>query len=169
MATQTVFHTLDPIYGPESHTLILGTMPSPRSRACGFYYAHPQNRFWRALSAVYGEAVPPDTAAQQAFILAHGLALWDVLARCDIGGASDASIRNPVPNDIAWLAAAAPIRRIFTTGAAATRLYRRLCEPRVGLPCTMLPSPSAANCRLSLDSLTAAYGALREAAAPPCV
>lgn len=159
-----VTHPLAPIVSVHSRALLLGTMPSPVSRSRGFYYAHPQNRFWKTLAAVYGAPVPETDAARAALILENGLALWDVLAGCEITGASDASIRNPVANDIPALLCRAPIERVFTTGMTAYRLYSRLVEPSTCIPATALPSPSAANARMSLADLTACYRAalLRE-------
>lgn len=156
-AAPLVMHPLMPIYAAHSHTLILGTMPSPASRAAGFYYAHPQNRFWPTLAAVYGESVPTDNEARAQMILSHDLALWDVLAQCNIDGAADASIHNPVPNDIASLLAAARISRVLTTGATAAKLYRKLVEPVTGMPCRALPSTSAANARMPLSELIEIY------------
>lgn len=156
---EQVTHPLAPIFNANSHTLILGTMPSPKSREAGFYYAHPQNRFWRAIAAVYGAPVPENDAARAALILDHGLALWDVLASCTITGASDASIRNPVANDIAQLLRQTRITRVFATGHTAARLYARLAEPSAMLPCTALPSPSAANAAVSLERLIERYRA----------
>lgn len=161
-----VVHTIEPIYNGQSRTLLLGTMPSPRSRAAGFYYAHPQNRFWPVLAAVYGEPVPADDAARRALILAHGLALWDVLQSCEIRGASDASIQKAVPNDIPALLQRAPITRVLCTGQAAGRLYKQLVEPWTGLPCTILPSTSPANCRMPADTLVLAYSAALTGRAP---
>lgn len=170
---KTVQQPFSPIIGPKSHTLILGTMASPKSRENGFYYGHPQNRFWPVLAAVFSremrengsrfpvDGVPKTQPEREALLLENGLALWDVLAACDITGASDASIRNPVPNDIASLVKRYPIERVFTTGQTAARLYRRLVEPETGLPCTALPSPSPANCRVPFDALVEAYGVLR--------
>ena len=100
---QTVLHPLAPLITGDSHTLILGTMPSPRSRAEAFYYAHPQNRFWPVLAAVYGESDPQTAAGRTELLYRHGLALWDVLAACTITGAADSTIRDVVPNDIAGL------------------------------------------------------------------
>lgn len=154
-----VTHTLSPLYAPESRTLILGTMPSPKSRALGFYYGHPQNRFWRILAAVYQTAIPADNAARAELILAHQLALWDVLQACVIEGAADASIRRPVANDIAGLIGKTRVTHVLTTGATAARLYARLVEPATGLACIALPSPSAANARMPLDALIAVYRA----------
>ena len=104
-----------PVYGPRSRALILGTWPSPKSREMAFYYGHPQNRFWPMLAALTGEPIPAreDIDAKKQLILRHGLALWDTLESCTITGASDASIKDVVPNDIAALLAKAPIEAVF--------------------------------------------------------
>ena len=154
---ETVLHTIPPVFTSESEILILGTMPSPKSREAAFYYAHPQNRFWPALALVYGAEPPRTVQEKTALLLDHRLALWDVLHSCAITGASDASIRNPVANDIPALIAQSSIRRVFCTGATAARLYRALVEPITNLPCTALPSPSAANAKMSLGDLARAY------------
>lgn len=154
---ETVFHNIPPVFSPESEILILGTMPSPKSREAAFYYAHPQNRFWPVLARVYGVEPPKTIAEKTALLLDHRLALWDVLQRCDITGASDASIKNPVANDIPALIRKTKIARVLCTGSASARLYRALVEPIAKLPCTALPSPSAANARTSLEALVSAY------------
>ncbi len=160
---ERVVHTIPPLYDAHSQLLILGTMPSPKSRETGFYYGHPQNRFWPALAAVFGEPLPTGNEAKAALALRHGIALWDVLQSCEIDGASDGSIRDPVPNDVAALLRQTQILRVFTTGAAAHRLYHALCEPSAGIPAVPLPSPSAANARLRLDDLVTRYAILRDA------
>ncbi len=140
-----VEHPLPPVFDGESRVLLLGTMPSPRSRATGFYYGHPQNRFWSVLAAAAGEHAPATREEKLDFLRRHRLALWDVLASCRIDGASDASIREPVPNDVAGLLRKAPIFAVFATGETAGRLYDRLCLPSTGVPARRLPSTSAAN------------------------
>ena len=160
-----VTHTFGPWFDEHSRVLILGTMPSPKSREDGFYYAHRQNRFWRVLPALYG--LPPlvgDIEGQKRFLTGHHIALWDVLESCDINGASDASIRNPVPNDMNVILSRAPIRGIFTTGTKAGALYRRLCLPLCGREAVTLPSTSPANCAVSLEQLCARYAVIRQTA-----
>ncbi|MCH3943627.1 MAG: DNA-deoxyinosine glycosylase [Atopobiaceae bacterium] len=168
--SEVVVHPLEPIFDEASRVLVLGTMPSPKSREASFYYGNPQNRFWRVLYALWGldldasEPQGPDYVARRAFALERGIALWDVLASCAIRGASDSSIAEAVPNDLGRVLGPAPIERVFTTGSTATRLYRRLLERRCGMPCTPLPSTSPANARMRLPDLVAAYVPLREAA-----
>ncbi len=158
-ASEHIRHPLKPLWNSDSQVLILGTMPSPVSRREGFYYAHPQNRFWRVLAAVYERPIPADNAERAALALSCGVALWDVLASCDIEGAADSTIRRPVPNDIGWLLRETGIRRVFITGQKAGELHRRLVEPSVGVSATFLPSTSAANASWSLERLTETYRA----------
>ena len=152
-----VIHTIPPIVSNDSEILILGTMPSPKSREQAFYYAHPQNRFWSALALALGEQPPATIEEKTALLLRHRLALWDVLASCEISGASDASIKNPVANDIPALIASCRITRVLCTGATSARLYTRLVLPKTKIPCEILPSPSAANARMRLEDLAREY------------
>ena len=153
MNLQTVVHTIPPLYDSHSRVLLLGSIPSPKSREAGFYYAHPQNRFWRVLAAVLGEPVPQSIEEKRAMCLKHHVALWDTIARCDIAGASDLSIRNAEPNDIGKLVRESEITRIFATGGKSAELYRKLIEPQLHIPITQLPSTSPANAAWSLDRL----------------
>ena len=157
-----MLHPLRPVYNASSRVLILGTMPSPASREAGFYYAHPQNRFWRVLAKLFDEPLPQTTAERTAFALEHHLALWDVLASCEIAGASDASITNPRPNDLSLVLDCAPIRCICTTGKKAAQLYDKF-DARLypDLRHIALPSTSSANAAQNLDDLVKAYEPLK--------
>ncbi len=117
MEYTTVVHNIDPLYAPDSRVLILGSIPSPRSRAQRFFYGHPQNRFWPVLAAVLGEPAPATVEEKRALALRHRIALWDTLHSCEIRGASDTSIKNPVANDLAGLIAQTQITAVFCTGA----------------------------------------------------
>lgn len=150
-------HPIPPVWDADAHILLLGSFPSPKSREQAFFYGHPQNRFWRVLAAVYGVDVPQSKGEKEAFLHTHHLALWDVIASCQIEGAADSSVRDAVPNDLTPILCGAHIRAICTTGATAYRLYRRLIEPGTGLPAIALPSTSPANARMSLADLTDAY------------
>lgn len=158
MDATTVTHEIQPVFDSRSRVLLLGTMPSPASREQGFYYGHPQNRFWRMLAAIFDEPVPRTIEEKRDMLLRHHIALWDVLASCEIEGASDASIRDAQPNDLARIFDAADIRAVFATGAKAGELYRKLIEPMLGVPCTTLPSTSPANAKMKLADLVDAYG-----------
>lgn len=155
-----IIHSIEPIFDAESRVLILGTMPSPKSREVQFYYGHPQNRFWRVLAAVLGEELPQSVPEKKAMLLRHRIALWDVLAECEITGASDSSIRNPVANDLSVILDHAPVQAVFTTGATAWKLYTRLQKPHTGIEAVRLPSTSPANCAVKMEALTEAYKAI---------
>ena len=157
-------HPLEPIFDARSRVLVLGTMPSPKSREAGFYYAHPQNRVWKVMAALFEEPEPLGNEARAAFMLERRVALWDVLASCTIEGASDASISNARPNDLSRIGLAAPLEAVFTTGSKATGLYRRFCAGMLpGVPHVGLPSTSPANARMRLANLVEAYRPLRDA------
>lgn len=155
-----IIHSIEPVFDAESRVLILGTMPSPKSREVQFYYGHPQNRFWRVLAAVLGEELPQSVPEKKAMLLRHRIALWDVLAECEITGASDSSIRNPVANDLSVILGHAPVQAVFTTGATAWKLYTRLQKPHTGIEAVRLPSTSPANCAVKMEALTEAYKAI---------
>lgn len=157
-----VTHTIPPTYDENSRVLMLGSMPSPKSRETGYNYGHPQNRFWRVLAHLAHEPLPETNEDKRDFCLRHGIALWDVLASCEIEGASDASIRNAKPNDLRRITTAAPIEAIYCTGAKAHNLYRRLCEKDVGIPAVRLPSTSPANAACGMDKLLVAYAQVFE-------
>lgn len=157
MNLQTVIHTIPPLYDSHSRVLLLGSIPSPKSREIGFFYGHTQNRFWRVLAAVLGEEVPQTIEDKRTMCLKHHVALWDTIARCEIAGASDTSIRNAVPNDIGKLVRESEITRIFATGGKSAELYRKLIEPTLHIPITQLPSTSPANAAWSLERLIEAY------------
>lgn len=155
---QLVLHSINPIYNEKSKILILGTMPSPKSRETGFYYAHPQNKFWRVVSDVLGKQTPVTNVDKTNFLYDNNIALWDVLKACDIEGADDASIKNPIPNDIKIILQKAHINAIFTTGKKATALYKKLCYYHTNREAVYLPSTSPANCRFyTYDELIKAY------------
>ena len=156
-----VYHTLEPVFDAHSRILILGTMPSPKSREAQFYYAHPQNRFWPTLARLFDEPLPQTSDARRELALRHGIALWDVLQSCEIEGASDASIRDAVPNELSIVLDNAPIQAVFTTGRRAYELYNRLCLHKMTeISCVCLPSTSPANRRFSDAELQKAYSVI---------
>lgn len=165
--SNVVTHTIPPVFDGTSRVLVLGTMPSPASREVGFFYGHPQNRFWRVMEQLFSlpDHALVDNDARTAFLLEHHIALWDVLASCSIEGAADSSIADPVPNDLTHILDAAPISHVFTTGGAAAKLCRRfdgsLLRER-GIEHVALPSTSGANARMRLNDLVLAYSALAE-------
>ena len=144
-----------PVYNEHSRALILGTWPSPKSREMSFYYGHPQNRFWPLMASLTGEPVPAwqDIEAKKAIILKHGLAVWDTIGACDIRGASDASIRNVEPNDVAALIRKLGVQAVFCNGAASGRVYAKYAQASTGMPAVVLPSTSPANAACRSEKL----------------
>lgn len=157
MEAGLVTHEFDAFFDKDSRVLILGTIPSPKSREQGFYYGHPQNRFWKVLADVLSEEFPQTVEERKRFLKRNHIALWDVLESCEIKGASDVSIRNARPNDMNRILQAADIRAIFATGAKAAQLYKKLCFPECGVEAVRLPSTSPANCGCSYEKLREAY------------
>ena len=160
-------HPIEPVCFADSRVLILGSFPSVKSRESGFYYGHPQNRFWCVMATLFGEEVPIDREAKIALLRRNRIALWDVLARCDISGSADASIRNEEPNDLTRIFAIADIRSVFTNGHAAHALYQKYMRPRWDINDTCLPSTSPANAAWSMARLTDAWQAVAEQANGP--
>lgn len=155
-----------PLVDGNSHTLVLGSMLSPKSAEAGFYYAHPQNRFWRVLAAVFGYPCPATVEDKKTLALKNGIALWDVLHSCDILGASDSSIKNAVCNDVQNLLCDYPnITRVFTTGRKAAELLKKY-NADIGndniASALCLPSPSPLNCAAKFDELVQAYSVLKQ-------
>ena len=155
-------HEIPPVFDEHSRILILGSFPSVKSREARFFYGHPQNRFWKVLAAVTDQETPRTIPEKKEFLLRNGIALWDVIASCDIQGSSDSSIRNVVPNDLSEILRKADIRQIYANGGTAFRLYRKYTYPAVGKEAVRLPSTSTANAACSLEKLTGQWSVIRE-------
>ncbi|GFI61131.1 hypothetical protein IMSAG049_00284 [Clostridiales bacterium] len=148
-----ITRTFGPIYDNFSEILILGSFPSVKSREVNFFYGHPQNRFWKVISAVYGCPVPESIEEKKEFLLHNHIALWDTIDSCDIIGSSDSTIKNVIPTDINIILRAAKIKAVFCNGAASHRLYMKYCYPATGVEAIKLPSTSPANAAFSLEKL----------------
>jgi hypoxanthine-DNA glycosylase len=138
-----------PVYNEHSQILILGSMPSKKSREAKFYYAHPQNRFWGILAKLFQESI----VDKRNFVLKHNIALWDVISACDIEASSDASIKNVIPNDLTKILNTSPIKAIFTNGKTAEKYYQKYIYPLTKISSICLPSTSPANCRIKEEQL----------------
>lgn len=146
-------HPIKPIYDKNSKILILGSFPSVKSREEGFFYGHPQNRFWKVLAVVWGESVPATIEEKKRFLLKHRIAVWDVIFSCEIEGSSDSSIKNTVPNDLAVILHQADIRKIYVNGKKAEQLYKKYILPKVKREAIWLPSTSPANAAWNFERL----------------
>ena len=146
-------HTFEPVFDNNSEILILGSLPSVKSREQGFYYGHPRNRFWLVMSELLKSEVPVTIEEKKQMLLFGHVAIWDVISECDIKGSSDSSIKNVVPADIGHLLRQTNIRQIFTNGSTAGRLYRKYVQEKAGRKIVVLPSTSSANAAYSLQRL----------------
>ena len=155
-------HPIAPVFDELSGILILGSFPSVKSREANFFYGHPQNRFWKVVSAVFEEETPQTVPEKKAFLLRNHIAVWDVIHSCDIDGSSDSSIRNVVPNDLSLILNKADIRTIYVNGKTAYRYYQKYTEKMTGRPAICLPSTSPANAAWTLEKLIGEWNCIRQ-------
>lgn len=155
-----MIHNIDPVYDSDSKILILGSFPSVKSREQQFFYGHKQNRFWRVMAQVLDCTVPEDITQKRDMLLAHHVAVWDVIASCEITGSSDASIRDVRPNDLSQILSQADIRAIYANGSKAYQLYQKYIYPVNGREVKLLPSTSPANAGYSLERLVEAWSVI---------
>lgn len=147
---QHIVHTFEPVYDNRSKILILGSLPSVKSREQGFYYGHPRNRFWKVLAFVFQKEEPQTISEKRQFLLNNKVAVWDVIQSCDIVGSSDSSIRNVEPAPIEELLRKTGINHVFANGKTAAGFYKKYIATKNMLPIQELPSTSPANAVWSL-------------------
>lgn len=150
---QKVRHEFPPVYDEHSRILILGSFPSVKSREQQFYYGHPQNRFWKVIAALTQSEVPATIEEKKKLLLENRIAVWDVIAQCDIIGSSDSSIKNVTATDLECIFQKADIEQIFANGQTAKKLYDRYQKKNRGREIIGLPSTSPANAAFSLNRL----------------
>lgn len=148
-----IVHSINPLFNENSEFLILGSFPSVKSREQGFYYGHPQNRFWRVMAKLCRCGVPETIEEKTKLILDNHFALWDVIHSCEIEGSSDSSISNVTVNNISPILNTAKIRKIFVNGKKAESLYKKYLEKEIGIVAVCLPSTSPANAAWSEERL----------------
>ena len=158
----TLEHTFPPEFDENSEILILGSFPSVRSREVNFYYGHPKNRFWPLIADIFGEDMPSSVEEKKALLQRNRIALWDVIAKCEIIGSSDSSIRNVEPNDINLILNNSKVGRIYTNGRKAYDLYNRYCLEKTEREAVLLPSTSPANAAFTYEKLREAWAAVRD-------
>lgn len=154
-------HPFPPLYNKDSKILILGSFPSVKSREQMFFYGHPQNRFWMVVAAVFGCDVPETIEEKKRFLLENGIALWDVIASCEIEGSSDSTIKNVKVNDLSEIFAKANIRQIFVNGKTAEKYFKKYTKAQIGRDAITLPSTSPANAAWSVDALVEEWKVLK--------
>jgi len=147
-----VSHKFGPYYHQSSKILILGSFPSVKSREQEFYYAHPQNRFWKVLAECYGDSVPLSIDEKKAFLFNHNIALWDVIDSCEIKGSSDASIKDPIATQINEVIQNSSINKIILNGKTSLKYFKKF-HSMIKIVYYDAPSTSPANASYSLEHL----------------
>ena len=155
-------HPFGPLYNEKSKVLILGSFPSVKSREENFFYGHPQNRFWKVLSKVLGHKTPQTIDEKRGFLLENGIALWDVIASCEITGSSDSSIKDVTANDISVILDAADIKKIYVNGKTAEKYYNKYIKNKTGREAVCLPSTSPANAAWNVERLARVWEIIKE-------
>ena len=154
-------HPFPPLYDENSKVLILGSFPSVKSREQMFFYGHPQNRFWRVIAAVTGEETPVTIEEKSRLLHKNHIALWDVIASCDITGSSDSSIKNVKANDLTVILESADIKQIFVNGKTAEKYYNKYIRDTIGREAVCLPSSSPANAGWNLERLIEVWSEIK--------
>lgn len=153
-----IYHEFGPVYDSKSKILLLGSFPSVKSRKEQFYYAHPQNRFWKVMSIIFNEEITD----KKQFLLNKNIALWDVIESCEINGSSDASIKNVISNDISLIINNSEVKYIFVLGKKAYDMYYKYVFNKVKIDAILLPSTSPANAIKNLDELVKEFSIIIE-------
>ncbi|MEE1224471.1 MAG: DNA-deoxyinosine glycosylase [Clostridia bacterium] len=157
-----VIHPIEPVYNENSRILILGSFPSVKSREEMFFYGHPQNRFWKVVSAVCGCETPVTVSEKRELLLENNIAVWDVIESCDISGSADSSIKNVKANDITRILDKARIEQIFVNGKTAQKYYNKYIKNTINRDAICLPSTSPANAVKSLEQLIAEWSTIKK-------
>ncbi len=157
-----ITHPIPPLFDKNSKTLILGSFPSVKSREAAFFYGHPQNRFWSVIAKVYAADIPLTVDEKKKLVLENNLALWDVIASCEIIGSSDSSISDVTANDLSDIINNSKVDRIFVNGKTAEKYYNKYTYPKTGIKAVSLPSTSPANAAWSLEKLVDAWKIIKK-------
>ncbi len=157
-----IIHPIRPVFDKRSKILILGSFPSRKSREQKFFYGHPQNRFWQVVATVLGQGTPKTVDEKTKFLLLNNIAVWDVIASCDITGSSDSSIKNVVVNDLREILSVADIKQIFVNGKTAEKYYNMYIKKEIDREAVCLPSTSPANAMWSVERLISAWSIIKQ-------
>lgn len=157
-----ITHPFPPLYNENSKILILGSFPSVKSREQMFFYGHPQNRFWKVVSKVFDCDTPVSIEEKRTFLLENGIALWDVIASCEITGSADSSIKNVTANDFSHILNSADIKNIYVNGKTAEKYFNKYIKDKIGRSAICLPSTSPANAMWSLDRLISEWSIIKD-------
>lgn len=146
-----IFVGFEPLIFDDTEVLILGSFPSVMSRADGFYYGNPQNRFWKVLASIFDEKPPVSRESKVEFCRKHKIGLWDVVWKAKIIGSSDSNLSKTIVElaDVGKLLKEHPrITKVLCNGTLAYKIYSKHCA--VGIDCVLMPSTSPANVRFDV-------------------
>lgn len=146
-------HPFPPVFNSDSRVLILGSFPSVKSRADGFFYGNPKNRFWKIISKITNNPLPTNIPEKKTLLLNNHIALWDVIKSCDIEASKDNSIKNVIPNDLTDVLNNSNIGVIFANGNTAYNLYVKYSKDLHNMNIIKLPSTSPANASFNFEKL----------------
>ena len=160
-------HPFKPIFDKNSKILILGSFPSVVSRKLGFYYANPQNRFWRVLAQILNVPPPASKEEKIKFLLAHGIAIYDAAISCEIKGSSDARMTAVEPANLEPIFSGVRIAQVFANGGKAHEICEKHLKTQIlnatGKEAVKLPSTSSANANFSFERLAQEWMVVAEA------
>ncbi|MEJ2061585.1 MAG: mismatch-specific DNA-glycosylase [Gammaproteobacteria bacterium] len=162
----------------------VGLNPSVNSVRAGFYFATPQNRFWRALNAsgLVDEPLTPGVDAMQTLFERYRIGFTDVVKRPSRSGSvlRAADYREWAPRLRDKLLACRP-RIVWFHGKQAYGHYLRYAQnarsegewglqpETVGEAAVFVtPNPSPANAAFSLEVITGYYNELATLRAQRC-
>jgi len=151
---------LPPVIAPDTRLLVLGSFPGVASLRAQQYYGHPQNQFWKILSALWSvDLVGMGYADRIGTVRERGLGIWDVYGACEREGSLDSAIRHAELNDFAWLRQQCPgLQAVAHNGGESFRHAKH--TRALGLPVHQLPSTSPANASWSFERKLAAWHAV---------
>lgn len=151
--TEHIVHPFEPFFRADSKIFIVGSLPSVKSRENGFYYGHPQNRFWKMLAMIFSEETPLSIEEKKRFLEKHKIAVYDSIKECTINGSSDSSIRNVILSDIAKIVFSSQITKILANGKTAAKYFLKYQNQNLCQMLKTLPSTSPANAAFSIEKL----------------
>lgn len=153
-----MLHPFSPVFDSYSSILILGTFPSVKSREYGFFYGHPQNRFWKLMTVLTKSLeIPKSIDEKKELLIKNKIAIWDAIYSCDIEGSKDVSIKNVIPNDLSIILESADIKQIYANGRVAYEIYMKYCYHNIKRKIIKLPSSSPANASYNFEKLKSVW------------
>ena len=160
-------HPFKPIFDKNSKILILGSFPSVVSRKFGFYYANPQNRFWRVLAEILNAPLPGSMDEKINFLLDRRIAIYDAAISCEIKGSSDAKMTAVEPANLEPIFKTANITQVYANGGKAHEICEKYLKTQIlnatGKEPIKLPSTSPANVNFSFERLVQEWTVVAEA------